>query len=86
MKIKTYIGLVIIAGIAITGCAEPAPEAYSATEKIKKLPAEEQYKLIKDNPGLNLPMKERAINSLPTTDGQKQKWLEEVRAMPKDQR
>jgi hypothetical protein len=61
------------------GCDGGEPEAYSASEKIKSLPAEEQYALIKDNPGLNLPMKERAINALPTTEEQKQKWLEEVR-------
>lgn len=62
------------------GCNEPPAEAYSATEKIKALPPEQQYDMIKDNPGLNLPMKERAIQALKTTEEQKQKWLEEVRS------
>ncbi|MFM9872548.1 MAG: hypothetical protein ACKVQS_03665 [Fimbriimonadaceae bacterium] len=77
-KIAIGIGVTLLMLVAV-GCGEPEPEAYNATEKIKSMPAEEQYKLIKDNPGLSYPMKERAINALPTTDEQKQKWLEEVK-------
>lgn len=64
----------------LSGCGEPPSEAYSATEKIKALPPEEQFDLIKDNPGLNFQMKERAIQSLNTTEEQKQKWIEEVKS------
>jgi hypothetical protein len=80
MKKILLITLALISLIAIIGCNEPPSEAYSATEKIKALPPEEQFDLIKDNPGLNLPMKERAIEALKTTEEQKQKWLEEVRS------
>ncbi len=82
----TALALALLCGSTLlVGCGEPPSEAYSATDKIKSLPAEEQYALIKDNPGLNLPMKERAINALPTTQEQKDKWLAEVRGQGEKQ-
>ena len=72
-----FLGLFVL-----VGCGSGNGPAYGedVTAKIKAMPAEERYKLIRDNPGLSPQMKSTAIDELPVSDDQKQKWKAEANA------
>jgi hypothetical protein len=64
----------------LSGCAENGPaHGESVTSQIQSMPADQRFQMIKQNTGMSLPMKDKAIDNLPVPDDQKAKWKEEIR-------
>lgn len=76
---KLFILIPLAAGVLMaTGCGNGTPEAENVTAKIQSLPAEERFKLIKENTGMSPQMKEVAIDNLPVDQTQKDAWKKEI--------
>jgi hypothetical protein len=76
---KFLILIPLAAGVLMaTGCGNGTPEAENVTAKIQSLPAEERFKLIKENTGMSPQMKEVAIDNLPVDQTQKDAWKKEL--------
>lgn len=73
-------GLILVSLGAMTGCNDNGPATgEDVAAKIKAMPAEERFKLIKVNTGMGLAMKDRAIDELPVDAEQKAAWKKEIR-------
>jgi hypothetical protein len=73
-------GLILVSFGALTGCNDNGPATgEDVAAKIKAMPAEERFKLIKVNTGMGLAMKDKAIDELPVSAEQKAAWKQEIR-------
>lgn len=80
MKKFLIAGLILASFGALTGCNDNGPATgEDVAAKIKSMPAEERFKLIKANTGMGLAMKDRAIDELPVDAEQKAAWKKEIR-------
>jgi predicted small secreted protein len=79
-KTISLIALVLGLSVALVGCSSEQPVAEDVNAKIKAMPAEERFKMIRDEKTLSIPQKEVSIDALDASPEQKQKWKEEVRA------
>lgn len=77
---KLSVILVGVVSLLLVGCADNGPaHGENVTEKIKQMDPADRFKLIKENTGMGIPMKEKAIDGLPVDEAQKEAWKKEVR-------
>lgn len=71
MKNFTLFAIMLI----VVGCSGNGPaHGEDVTAKIKAMPAEDRFKLIKEAGGMSPAMKEKAIDELPVSLEQKATW------------
>lgn len=71
--------LLLLALIVVMGCSGNGPaHGEDVTAKIKAMPAEERFELIKKTGGMSPQMKKKAIDDLPVSDDQKAAWKKEL--------
>lgn len=79
-KTLSLIALVLGLSVALVGCGSEPAVAEDVNAKIQSMPAEERFKMIRDEKTLSIPQKEVSIDNLNASPEQKQKWKDEIRA------